>query len=85
MRDYSVVKERQADVYIGVDVFARGKVVGGKWETNKVPDDEEALFSSISCSLILNLLFWSPGSGNHQKTRILCSHLCSRLGVRDSR
>ncbi|XP_069033387.1 cytosolic endo-beta-N-acetylglucosaminidase isoform X1 [Embiotoca jacksoni] len=26
---------RQADVYVGVDVFARGKVVGGMFETNK--------------------------------------------------
>lgn len=35
MTDYSGVKGRQADVYIGVDVFARGKVVGGMLETNK--------------------------------------------------
>ncbi|XP_044037965.1 cytosolic endo-beta-N-acetylglucosaminidase isoform X2 [Siniperca chuatsi] len=35
MRDYSGVQGRQADVYIGVDVFARGKVVGGMFETNK--------------------------------------------------
>lgn len=36
MKDYSAVKSRQADVYIGVDVFARGIVVGGMLETNKV-------------------------------------------------
>ncbi|MEQ2205981.1 hypothetical protein XENOCAPTIV_020148 [Xenoophorus captivus] len=36
MKDYSGVGGRQADVYIGVDVFARGKVVGGMLETNKV-------------------------------------------------
>ncbi|XP_054464281.1 cytosolic endo-beta-N-acetylglucosaminidase isoform X2 [Anoplopoma fimbria] len=35
MRDYSGIQGRQADVYIGVDVFARGEVVGGKLETNK--------------------------------------------------
>ncbi|XP_070778623.1 cytosolic endo-beta-N-acetylglucosaminidase [Enoplosus armatus] len=35
MGDYSGVQGRQADVYIGVDVFARGKVVGGMFETNK--------------------------------------------------
>ncbi|XP_031726930.1 cytosolic endo-beta-N-acetylglucosaminidase [Anarrhichthys ocellatus] len=35
MRDYSGIQGRQADVYIGVDVFARGKVVGGMLETNK--------------------------------------------------
>lgn len=35
MTDYSGVKGRQADIYIGVDVFARGDVVGGKFETNK--------------------------------------------------
>lgn len=36
MTDYSGVQGRQADIYIGVDVFARGKVVGGMFETNKV-------------------------------------------------
>nr|XP_046270257.1 cytosolic endo-beta-N-acetylglucosaminidase isoform X2 [Scatophagus argus] len=35
MKDYSGVQGRQADIYIGVDVFARGKVVGGMFETNK--------------------------------------------------
>ncbi|XP_070837826.1 cytosolic endo-beta-N-acetylglucosaminidase [Chaetodon trifascialis] len=35
MNDYSGVQGRQADIYIGVDVFARGKVVGGMFETNK--------------------------------------------------
>ncbi|XP_068587605.1 cytosolic endo-beta-N-acetylglucosaminidase [Cebidichthys violaceus] len=35
MRDYSGIQGRQADVYVGVDVFARGKVVGGMLETNK--------------------------------------------------
>ncbi|XP_040014089.1 cytosolic endo-beta-N-acetylglucosaminidase isoform X2 [Xiphias gladius] len=35
MRDYSGVQGRKADIYIGVDVFARGKVVGGMFETNK--------------------------------------------------
>lgn len=28
--------ERRADVYVGVDVFARGDVVGGRFDTNKV-------------------------------------------------
>ncbi|KAM9392264.1 cytosolic endo-beta-N-acetylglucosaminidase [Pholidichthys leucotaenia] len=28
-------QDRQADVYVGVDVFARGNVVGGMFETNK--------------------------------------------------
>lgn len=36
MTDYSGVQGRQADIYIGVDVFARGKVVGGMFQTNKV-------------------------------------------------
>lgn len=36
MRDYNEIQGRQADVHIGVDVFARGKVVGGMFETNKV-------------------------------------------------
>ncbi|XP_040919042.1 cytosolic endo-beta-N-acetylglucosaminidase [Toxotes jaculatrix] len=35
MKDYSGIQGRQADVYIGIDVFARGKVVGGMFETNK--------------------------------------------------
>uniref|UniRef100_A0A7N6B1N4 Cytosolic endo-beta-N-acetylglucosaminidase n=1 Tax=Anabas testudineus TaxID=64144 RepID=A0A7N6B1N4_ANATE len=35
MREYSGIQGRQADVYIGVDVFARGEVVGGMFETNK--------------------------------------------------
>nr|XP_020463999.1 cytosolic endo-beta-N-acetylglucosaminidase [Monopterus albus]XP_020464000.1 cytosolic endo-beta-N-acetylglucosaminidase [Monopterus albus] len=35
MREYSGAQGRQADIYIGVDVFARGDVVGGKFETNK--------------------------------------------------
>ncbi|KAK2832759.1 hypothetical protein Q5P01_016648 [Channa striata] len=35
MRDYSEIQGRIADVYVGVDVFARGDVVGGKFETNK--------------------------------------------------
>lgn len=38
MRDYSEVQDRQADIYVGVDVFARGKVVGGMFETKKVLD-----------------------------------------------
>ncbi|XP_048847868.1 cytosolic endo-beta-N-acetylglucosaminidase [Brienomyrus brachyistius] len=35
MQTYPVAKERLADIYVGVDVFARGEVVGGKFETNK--------------------------------------------------
>ncbi|XP_041826614.1 cytosolic endo-beta-N-acetylglucosaminidase isoform X2 [Melanotaenia boesemani] len=35
MKEYSGIQGRQADVYVGVDVFARGKVVGGMFETNK--------------------------------------------------
>ncbi|KAG7221978.1 hypothetical protein INR49_028261, partial [Caranx melampygus] len=35
MKDYSGIQGRMADVYVGVDVFARGKVVGGMLETNK--------------------------------------------------
>ncbi|CAI5674091.1 cytosolic endo-beta-N-acetylglucosaminidase [Oreochromis niloticus] len=29
------LQDRQADIYVGVDVFARGEVVGGMFETNK--------------------------------------------------
>lgn len=35
MASYSAVQGRQVDVYIGVDVFARGEVVGGMFDTNK--------------------------------------------------
>lgn len=35
MKDYSGAKGRHADIYVGVDVFARGQVVGGMFETNK--------------------------------------------------
>ncbi|XP_008283953.1 cytosolic endo-beta-N-acetylglucosaminidase [Stegastes partitus] len=35
MKDYSGAQGRQADIYVGVDVFARGQVVGGMFETNK--------------------------------------------------
>ncbi|XP_060945922.1 cytosolic endo-beta-N-acetylglucosaminidase [Limanda limanda] len=35
MKEDSVIQGREADVYIGIDVFARGEVVGGMLETNK--------------------------------------------------
>ncbi|KAM8824323.1 cytosolic endo-beta-N-acetylglucosaminidase isoform 1-T1 [Synchiropus picturatus] len=35
MSGYSGAHGRHADIYVGVDVFARGEVVGGKLETNK--------------------------------------------------
>ncbi|KAM4635476.1 cytosolic endo-beta-N-acetylglucosaminidase isoform 2-T2 [Polymixia lowei] len=38
MQAYSGVQGRQADIYVGVDVFARGDVVGGMFETNKALD-----------------------------------------------
>ncbi|XP_069848946.1 cytosolic endo-beta-N-acetylglucosaminidase isoform X2 [Dipodomys merriami] len=34
-RMLALVGERLADVYVGVDVFARGKVVGGRFDTDK--------------------------------------------------
>lgn len=34
MNSYSGAQDRLADIYVGVDVFARGKVIGGKFETN---------------------------------------------------
>ncbi|XP_022595497.1 cytosolic endo-beta-N-acetylglucosaminidase [Seriola dumerili] len=43
MKDYSGIQGRTADVYVGVDVFARGKVVGGMLETNKVCTVDKAL------------------------------------------
>ncbi|XP_028254672.1 cytosolic endo-beta-N-acetylglucosaminidase-like isoform X2 [Parambassis ranga] len=35
MKEDSGAQGRQADIYVGVDVFARGHVVGGMFETNK--------------------------------------------------
>ncbi|XP_051995166.1 cytosolic endo-beta-N-acetylglucosaminidase [Xyrauchen texanus] len=35
MKTYSAAEGRLADIYVGIDVFARGKVIGGKFETNK--------------------------------------------------
>lgn len=36
MKNLSAAQERQVDIFVGVDVFARSDVVGGKFETNKV-------------------------------------------------
>nr|XP_019959230.1 PREDICTED: cytosolic endo-beta-N-acetylglucosaminidase isoform X1 [Paralichthys olivaceus] len=38
MKENSGIQGREADVYIGVDVFGRGNVVGGMLETNKALD-----------------------------------------------
>uniref|UniRef100_A0A8C9T9V6 Cytosolic endo-beta-N-acetylglucosaminidase n=1 Tax=Scleropages formosus TaxID=113540 RepID=A0A8C9T9V6_SCLFO len=35
MKTYSAARGRLANVYVGVDVFARSEVVGGEFETNK--------------------------------------------------
>uniref|UniRef100_A0A3P8Y294 Cytosolic endo-beta-N-acetylglucosaminidase n=1 Tax=Esox lucius TaxID=8010 RepID=A0A3P8Y294_ESOLU len=35
MKAFSGAEGRMADIFVGVDVFARGEVVGGKLETNK--------------------------------------------------
>ncbi|KAG5832999.1 hypothetical protein ANANG_G00297210 [Anguilla anguilla] len=35
MGSYPEAQGRLGDIYVGVDVFARGEVVGGKFETNK--------------------------------------------------
>ncbi|XP_077411860.1 cytosolic endo-beta-N-acetylglucosaminidase isoform X1 [Vanacampus margaritifer] len=35
MTNYSHINGRQSDIYVGVDVFARGKVVGGMFQTHK--------------------------------------------------
>ncbi|KAM6957282.1 cytosolic endo-beta-N-acetylglucosaminidase [Aplochiton taeniatus] len=35
MMEFSAAAGRLADIYVGVDVFARGEVVGGKFETKK--------------------------------------------------
>ncbi|XP_051905611.1 cytosolic endo-beta-N-acetylglucosaminidase [Hippocampus zosterae] len=35
MTNYDHINGRQADIFVGVDVFARGKVVGGMFQTHK--------------------------------------------------
>ena len=47
MKDYNGAQGRQADIYIGVDVFARGKVVGGMFETNKVNSISVCRFNDV--------------------------------------
>ncbi|KAG9343709.1 hypothetical protein JZ751_013087 [Albula glossodonta] len=38
MSSYPASQGRLGDIYVGVDVFARGEVVGGKYETHKAMD-----------------------------------------------
>lgn len=59
MKDYSGVRGRQADVYVGVDVFARGKVVGGMLETNKVNAEKSLSVTVVTAQippLVLHLV-----------------------------
>lgn len=57
--------ERLADVYVGVDVFARGNVVGGRFDTDKV--------GSAACvpGFVADLLFPSAPSGEREVAVIL--------------
>lgn len=82
MRDYAEVQGRQADIYVGVDVFARGKVVGGKFETNKVSTMRQRCRLKRPAGWTVCA---STGAGGHSETPLLCCHLCSWLGVWDSR
>lgn len=57
MKSYSEIQGRQADVYIGVDVFARGKVVGGMLETNKVIRCSHMVWGAVSEKCYLSRCF----------------------------
>uniref|UniRef100_A0A673IXX1 Cytosolic endo-beta-N-acetylglucosaminidase n=1 Tax=Sinocyclocheilus rhinocerous TaxID=307959 RepID=A0A673IXX1_9TELE len=59
MKSYSAAQGRFADIYVGVDVFARGKVVGGKFETNK-PNKIKCFHGFLRCEVFLHLLqlYW---------------------------
>lgn len=50
--------ERLADVYVGVDVFARGNVVGGRFDTDKVGGGLWAR-GPEACMPFLDPLFWA--------------------------
>lgn len=81
MKVFSGIQGRQADVYIGVDVFGRGEVVGGMFETNKV------MLCGLSWLIVVigqigdRFWIWFPGSGSDSEAQLLCSHLRSGLGV----
>lgn len=79
MRDYSEVQDRKADIYVGVDVFARGKVVGGMFETKKVLDMQQLYLFKQREGLKGVLLH--TGAGGHSEVQLLCCPVCSRLGV----
>lgn len=53
MKNYSGLQGREADVYVGVDVFARGNVVGGMLETNKVEETPRTNVPSYKYTVIL--------------------------------
>lgn len=56
--------ERLADVYVGVDVFARGNVVGGRFDTNKVGG---GLRASGEALFAVGLAFPSPRGEGRQE------------------
>lgn len=71
---------RLADIYVGVDVFARGSVVGGRFDTNKVGGGLRAFYgpwfssgplshlSSKEREAAVNLL--RVGKPRHQETSV---------------
>ncbi|XP_032473466.1 cytosolic endo-beta-N-acetylglucosaminidase isoform X3 [Phocoena sinus] len=56
--------ERLADVYVGVDVFARGNVVGGRFHTDKVLEFAGTLSAHAQHLLLALCHFLLPGHGN---------------------
>ncbi|XP_054391803.2 cytosolic endo-beta-N-acetylglucosaminidase isoform X8 [Pongo abelii] len=87
--------ERRADVYVGVDVFARGNVVGGRFDTDKslftagdsdnrmrgVPEDDgTAQPQPVSAQLLPPC----PCSSAHRLSRALFWPACGTTGVMPS-
>lgn len=50
MSAFGSAEGRHADIYVGVDVFARGKVVGGMLETNEVIMSSEYVSAAVGAS-----------------------------------
>lgn len=80
-RTRALAGPRQTDVYVGIDVFARGDVISGGFDTNKVgvlgPSASPIMGLPIPCCSLLVPAVAAPDP----PARPLCSHLRSRLGL----
>ncbi|XP_005884376.1 PREDICTED: cytosolic endo-beta-N-acetylglucosaminidase [Myotis brandtii] len=89
VRMWGPARERRADVYVGVDVFARGNVVGGRFDTNKVVRAQGRRAPStrdFSCPPAFLCRFWSLLT-HYLPTHSICSlpfvtSFCLGMGTR---